>query len=52
MALVSKRRKDTWTVGHEGGNNIDHKNPYNLAKKDSTKSVLPGDNNNAKYVFH
>jgi hypothetical protein len=51
MAFVSKRRKNTWTLDHDAGNNTDQNNPYILTRKDTIKSVLAFDNN-AQYVFH
>lgn len=50
MAFSPKKRKDSWTVGHEGGYNNDQTNHHALAKKDSTKSIIPTVNRD-QYVF-
>ncbi len=41
MSFVAKRRKNTWTIDHDGGNNLGQTTPYMMRRKDSTKSVIP-----------
>ncbi len=51
MAFSPKRRKNTWNIDHDNGDNVNSTNPYIFARKDSVKSVLPS-SNNAQYVFY
>lgn len=41
MAYDAKKRKDSWTVGHDGAYENDPTYNNILTKKDSTRSVLP-----------